>query len=96
MQQAKQQCKKEDKEAQKWPRVTASGNCPEVIVIYAERSDDDSDGEVSINNLVTNISNHSLIDMGPQMTKKTMGHRPVDSAQAKLKPIRDGSADCDF
>ena len=50
--QQKQQHEKEDKEAWKWPRVTASGNCPKVIVIDAERSDDDSDREVSINNLV--------------------------------------------
>jgi len=46
--------------------------------------------------MATNISDCSPIDTGPRMTKKTMGHRPADSAQAKLKPIRDGSADCDF
>ena len=48
----KWQHEKEDKEAWNWPRVTASGNCPEVIVIDAESSDDKSDREVSINNLV--------------------------------------------
>jgi hypothetical protein len=38
----------------------------------------------------TNIGNHSLIDTGPRTTKKTVGHGPADSAEAKLKLLETG------
>jgi hypothetical protein len=40
--------------------------------------------------MITNISDRSLIDTGPTTTKKTVGHGPADSAQAKLKPLETG------
>jgi hypothetical protein len=55
----KRQREKEEKEARKRPRMTsesmtANGNCPEVIVIDSdtERSDNESNREVTIDNLV--------------------------------------------